>query len=157
VPKQAWPLLLMAACRGQALQLAVAKRWSMTEPALANLTLSLSSAVHHRALCQHLRHLKHHCGVHNQQADIEEVDAQPSAAPAPPSVQLAGMDAAALEATILHTVRFVLPCNGYSAFWAVQLPSQHQACFMRSSYASGCCIVSHFKSAAGVNFEVMGS
>jgi hypothetical protein len=48
--------------------------------------------------------LELHCGVHIRQADIEEMDAQPVAAPAPPLAQLAGVDAAALEATILHTV-----------------------------------------------------
>ena len=51
-----------------------------------------------------------HRGVCAQQVGIEEVDAQPSAAPAPPSAQLAGVDAAALEATILHTVRGALRC-----------------------------------------------
>lgn len=39
-----------------------------------------------------------------EQAAVEEVDAQP-AAPGGPPPQLAGVDAASLEATILSTVR----------------------------------------------------
>ena len=56
---------------------------------------------------------------------MEEVDVQPSAAPAPPSAHLAGVDAAALEATILHTVCCVLYCNDHSDGQVVRLYS-HQ-------------------------------